>query len=296
MSKPAKKHSLLGRIFLGLLLFVLLAAAAAFVLYKMNTPLTEYVDYQLAYYYEGKGEYEKAVSYYEKIGTEQSLEYSDSATRKLAKEKLENKDYLGTYKAYSSLHEMTRSQREEFEKIFSDDAFLSGLREQLKDPSLTAEELPEYIPVKITTENFEEFFTFSQEIDLNVETGECTTFYLHLKEELRDAFDYDNEFNYLNFDYLYHERVRPVYNYDRLGGVLRDFDTPFDYRIRGLTPSMSLRAFSERKGKDSLAEIKANATFGYYDFHTHPDEAYVAEDIYLLEADGLLFFRTELFR
>ena len=295
MSEPAKKHSLIGRIFLGLLLLVLLAGAAFVVMYKMNTPLTEYVDYQLAYYYEGNGEYEKAISYYEKIATEQSLEYSDSAMRKLAKEKLENKDYLGAYKAYSSLHKMTRSQRENFEKIFSDDAFLSGLQEQLKDPSLTAEDLPEYIPVKIKTENFEEFFYFTQEIDLNIETRECTTFYLHLKEEVRDAFDYDNEFNYLNFDYLYHERVRPVYNYDQLGGVLRD-GLPFDYEYRGLTPTMSLRAFSDRRDKDSLAEIKASAGFSYYNFHTHPDEAYVPEDIYLLEADGLLFFRTELFR
>ncbi len=296
MSKPAKKRSLIGKIFLGLILLLLLTAAVLFVLYKTDTPLTEYVDYQLAYYYEGKGEYEKAIAYYEKINTEQSLEYRDSDLRRLAQEKLDNKDYLGAYNAYLSLNNMTRTQREQIEKVISEEEFLDGLMKQIRDPSLVKEDLPEYIPVMITSENFDDFFYFSQTIELNVETAECTTFYLHLKEELREAFDYDNEFNYLNFEYLYWERLRPINNYDQLGGILNQWNSPFSYRFRGQTPIEHLRAFGSRRNEDSLDEMKVSASFAYYGNHTHPDEAFVGEDIYLVRADGLMFFKTELFR
>ncbi len=296
MSEHTKKHSLIGKISLILILLVLLAATVLFFLYKTDTPLTEYVDYQLAYRYERNGEFEKAIAYYEKINTEQSLEYRDDVLLKLARQRLENGNYLGAYKAYGSLNKMTRTVREQIEKVISADDFLNGLSEQLNDPSLSPEDLPEYIPVRITTENFNDFFHFSQTVKLNIETFECTTFYLHLNEEFQDSFDYDNEFNYLNFDYLYWEKDYAIYDRDQLGGLLRQWDTPFTYRYRNQIPSLHLRAFNESREKGSLGEIKISASFGYSNGAAYPDEATVPEDIYILEADGLMFFKTELFR
>ena len=284
-------HSVIGKIILILFALILFAGAALFFMYKANTPFTEYVDYQLAYHYEETGDYENIIKYYKKINTEESLSYLDETYSEYAKKLLEEGNYLKALKMYQSMSKMTRTQREHLQELIQTDDFINGIQENLKDPNLFEEDIPEYIPVKITAENFDDYFFFTEELHPNLDTGEGTTFYLHLRDEIKPAFDYENELNTVSASYSYSE-VTYSYRHFQMGSKENERTPAVIFTIRDY-PNFYFRSFLDCKDSDYLTKLDISYLSYGYNSPSDPYDISLAQNIKIESAEGLLFIKPE---
>ena len=317
------KSSVLRFVLIGLLSLVLVAGLVLYYLYRTDTPFTAYVDQKLALHYEEKGDYEKAIRYYEKINTEESLSHIaayyeglkdyDNAIRyyelsgtdpnrdkldslycEYGKILLNEKNYLKGLKMYESASQIPVLDAIRLRRDIPSEEIMNGLYSALKDPDYPEEDLPDYMPVIINSDNFGDYIYGKESYVPNLRDRTVTTWNLYLNNPYAESFNAECPLNYLDMKYCFEEGCYDVEDLKVVNEIWH-WDLAYKYRDEP-HPTLSIRRFLT--SEDGLIYSHRIGFTGYAWDDDYWDPIYfgIPENVWVEEAEGMLFFKTELFR